>query len=315
MVLPKFYFGPMSKELVDVVLENDFNVGFIPSRRQVEFSGGYVNNWTTKEFSEYVNKNKIIERDHGGPNQGLNVDDGFESFEVDSNYVDIIHVDVWKKFYDIHDAANETVKIIKILHNKNPQLLFEVGTEQSIRAYTHNELDLFLKELKSLLFLAEFSKIVYAVVQCGTKLSENHNLGVFDSQKLIDMISVCKKYGLKSKEHNGDYVSNSLRKEKLSLGLDAINIAPEFGMIQTKVLLDNIDEHEFEIFYDICFKSDKWKKWVSKEFDPLVNKHELVSICGHYNFSEPFVKTLIDKNYNEIKTTLKRTIIDILENS
>ena len=39
----KFFIGPMSKEVVDVILEHDENIfAFIPSRRQVEFCGGYV---------------------------------------------------------------------------------------------------------------------------------------------------------------------------------------------------------------------------------------------------------------------------------
>ena len=56
----------MSKNVVDTILELESNqIGFIPSRRQVDYSGGYVNNWTTKQFSEYVNGRVVIERDHG----------------------------------------------------------------------------------------------------------------------------------------------------------------------------------------------------------------------------------------------------------
>jgi hypothetical protein len=55
---PKYFIGPMSKNVVDTIVEfcNETNnrIGLIPSRRQVEWDGGYVNNWTTKEFTEYV---------------------------------------------------------------------------------------------------------------------------------------------------------------------------------------------------------------------------------------------------------------------
>ena len=54
---PKYYIGPMSRNVVDAVIEfcNETNtlIGLIPSRRQIEWDGGYVNNWTTKEFSKY----------------------------------------------------------------------------------------------------------------------------------------------------------------------------------------------------------------------------------------------------------------------
>ena len=49
MDYPKFYIGPMSKNVVDSILEfteeTGNKIGFIPSRRQVEFNGGYVIRW------------------------------------------------------------------------------------------------------------------------------------------------------------------------------------------------------------------------------------------------------------------------------
>ena len=48
----KFCIGPVTKNTVDVVIDIVNNFGhkfsFIPSRRQIEFNGGYVNNWTTR---------------------------------------------------------------------------------------------------------------------------------------------------------------------------------------------------------------------------------------------------------------------------
>jgi len=70
----RFFIGPMSKNIVDEVIrfanETDTEMVLIPSRRQVDWNGGYVNNWTTEEFVNYVRSrtsNVIIERDHGGP--------------------------------------------------------------------------------------------------------------------------------------------------------------------------------------------------------------------------------------------------------
>ena len=70
----KFYIGPMAKNVVDAIIEinnenNECVIGFIPSRRQIEHDGGYVNNWTTKEFSNYLKDKSaftLIKRDHGG---------------------------------------------------------------------------------------------------------------------------------------------------------------------------------------------------------------------------------------------------------
>jgi len=79
----KYYLGPMSKNIVDAVIEFDGNFGFIPSRRQVDYNGGYVNEWTTGEFATYVNGRVPIERDHGGIGQGYKQDDGMKSFMHD----------------------------------------------------------------------------------------------------------------------------------------------------------------------------------------------------------------------------------------
>ena len=52
----KFFIGPMSENVVDSVIQfsKDTNskVGLIPSRRQIDYSGGYVNNWKTEKFCE-----------------------------------------------------------------------------------------------------------------------------------------------------------------------------------------------------------------------------------------------------------------------
>ena len=56
--------GPMSLNIVDATIElsdeYDVPIILIASRRQIdssEFNGGYVNNWSTDAYSEYVNKN------------------------------------------------------------------------------------------------------------------------------------------------------------------------------------------------------------------------------------------------------------------
>ena len=107
----------MSVNCVDAIIEVSQEIStpllVIPSRRQIdneENGGGYVNNWTTEEFSNYLrsrdSKNNIILcRDHGGPWQGnlefkkkLKLSDAMasakRSFEqdIDADFK-IIHID------------------------------------------------------------------------------------------------------------------------------------------------------------------------------------------------------------------------------
>ena len=109
--------GPMSLNCVNATIEianeKDIPLMMIASRRQIDcayFGGGYVNNWSTEDYSSYVKKNDIksniiLSRDHGGPYQNnselenkLPLDQAMDcakkSFEIDIiNDFKIIHID------------------------------------------------------------------------------------------------------------------------------------------------------------------------------------------------------------------------------
>lgn len=71
--------GPMSVNCIDATVElaNEFHTPLmlIASRRQIdseEYGGGYVNNWSTSDYTNYVTEADkqgkiILARDHGGP--------------------------------------------------------------------------------------------------------------------------------------------------------------------------------------------------------------------------------------------------------
>ena len=73
--------GPVSKHCVDATIEisdkHNLTLTLIASRNQIDnlnFDGGYVNNWHTASFAKYVrkkckNKKIYLARDHGGPCQ------------------------------------------------------------------------------------------------------------------------------------------------------------------------------------------------------------------------------------------------------
>ncbi len=312
----------MSKNIVDTVIEYSnsfkFPFTFIPSRRQIEYNGGYVNNWTTKNFVEYIKKGKYIsiERDHGGPGQGNNMDDGILSFKEDCKYMDIIHIDPWKKYQKYEDGLNETINSINYCYNENPNLYFEIATEEGIRKFNVDELEKFILDLQKKLKPEIYKRIKYLVVQCGTGLLEATNIGEYEKERLKKMITLSKKYGFISKEHNGDWVTSGLMREKFDLGLDCINVAPELGQIETKAILksiNNLNDNDkkkelFDKFYNLCLNSNKWVKWVSSDFNPEENKEKLVNICGHYIFSYPEFEN-ITKHLPSIQKEIKRDLL------
>ena len=118
----KYFIGPMSKNVVDAIIEFGGDFGFIPSRRQVDYNGGYVNNWTTGEFATYVNGRVPIQRDHGGVGQGYSSDNGINSFIHDSMYFDIIHIDPWKVYQDYSEGLQETINNINFIYLRNSEI-------------------------------------------------------------------------------------------------------------------------------------------------------------------------------------------------
>jgi hypothetical protein len=290
----KFYIGPVSKNVVDTIvdfsLRENYKIGIIASRRQIDWNGGYANNWDTKTFRDYLSdkkKNLIVERDHAGINQGRYDDDGVLSLFVDSSKFDIIHIDPWNYYKNnLEGGINETIANIKSVNALNKNCKFEIGTEESICYFDDIMLDTILNKLKNRLGDL-FYNIVYCVIQSGTSLKGTKNTGKFDQNRLEKMLKVCDKYGILTKEHNGDYLNVEDIKTRFNAGLSAINIAPEFGVFETDILLENMTEKEKNRFFNICYESNKWRKWVDSDFDPLSNKIELIRICGHYQFSNP----------------------------
>ena len=291
MTFPKYYIGPMSKNVVDCVIKHSqkYPIGLIPSRRQVDYYGGYVNKWDTESFSKYFKNNKVLLcRDHGGPKQGLNEDDGIESFLNDCENLQLIHIDPFKDSISVYEAAEKTVSYIKLCFLKNPNILYEVGTEEAIFKYEPEQLQSFLTSLKLSLSEEEFAQIKYAVVQSGTRLdlSTRTNIGNFNNGRLVKFIEVVDTFGLMSKEHNGDYLIDSFDVEtRYASGLDAINIAPEFGQIESEFYLEQCRGTSlFDVLYEICYTSGKWKKWIPDV--SKVSKEQIIITCCHYVLSD-----------------------------
>ena len=313
----KYGIGVMSVNIVDACIEfaNHFNrtIVFIPSRRQIEYFGGYVNGWTTETFSNYVKtktSNVLIKMDHGGPGQGLYKDDGLVSLKNDCKFFNYIHIDPWKVATTFEEGCERTKQLIDYCFDVNKNVEYEVGTEQSIFKYDPLQLDELIIYLKTHLSNDKFGRIKYAVIQSGTSLKETKNTGSYEKNRLSDMVSVCKKHNLISKEHNGDYLPVFLIHEKFRCGLDSINIAPEFGVIETKTYLNEIkNEQMFDEFFNICYLSKKWEKWVDSSFKPFENKERLINICGHYVFSDQrFILNIKNKLRVDIDAIVKNNI-------
>jgi len=338
--------GPMSLNCVDtsIKLANKYEIPIflIASRRQIEcqkFGGGYVNNWSTESFSSYVNKKDkkgkiFLARDHGGPWQNPNeIDQNIgigeamqlakESFMADiKSGFKILHID---PSIDIHSkpSVDEILDRVYELYEfcwtqaqrLQKDLVFEIGTEeQSGGTNTPEELDYILSSLKNFCFSNKLPFPTFVVIQSGTKVLEESNVGSFDSPirianqipaeiQIPKMLKICKQYDVMMKSHNTDYLSNEALSWHPKLGIHSANVAPEFGVVETKAFLKILKENNLNTLYDefveLSYESLKWQKWIKPNSKASVIDKAVIS--GHYIFSKPEFIEIKNKATNFLK--------------
>ena len=68
---------------------------------------------------------------------------------------------------------------------------------------------------------------------------------------------------------------------------------------------------DIEDYYQICYDSKRWVKWVDKDFVPYENKKELIKICGHYVLSDKRFLDIKPNINNKIKESIKNKLKDL----
>ena len=141
---------------------------------------------------------------------------------------------------------------------------------------------------------------------------------------LSNLIKFCNEENIMIKEHNGDYLGESTLRYHPKIGIHGINVAPEFGVIETKAILTYFEQNNLEgfkeKFIDIAYNSKKWEKWIMP--NSTTTKKDKAIISGHYVFSSPEFKILKneilekidDKNAfdNYLKTEIKNSVLKYL---
>jgi len=351
--------GPMSIEVLyaglELAKELDFPLILIASRNQIdskEFGGGYVNGWDQKEFSSAIDrmarevgfKGLLYKcRDHGGPWQRDRekkekllpkeaMDIAKRSFlaDIEAGF-NLLHIDPTKDPHkkDTNLVIERTVELIEFLENERKkkgigEIGYEVGTEDIQGGLTQNSIFKdFLTEITSQLKKKGLPMPDFIVGQTGTLVKMTKNVGTFSAQKAKELASIAREFGIGFKEHNADYLDENILKGHPALGITASNVAPEFGVAQTKAYLkfaeDAGDKKLISMFEEAVVKSNRWQKWLFKEDEGLTpealtrDKYKLYDVtetCGHYVLEEPEIKEAI-KNYfvrDSIKSSMSKYV-------
>lgn len=355
--------GPMSVNCVNATIElaNEKHIPIIliASRRQIdseEFGGGYVNNWTTEKFCEYVssinnNGYVFLARDHGGPWQSeietstkMNLEQAMlsakNSFAADiKSGMNIIHIDPARTltgFATISEYIERTKELIVFCNQTaikyNKKIYIEIGTDEGfVGKASFNETRDLLHEILDFCKNEKLPKPAFMVVQTGTKVMETKNVGILDNiineksiqnhaQELQNLIKLCAKENLLLKEHNADYLSNKTLAWHKEIGIDSANIAPEFGVIETKTILKIFKEKNLnnltDRFIELAYNSGKWKKWMLDNTN--ATDYDRAIIAGHYIFAHEDFKQIKEEaqikcDFN-IDTVLKNAVKNTILN-
>ena len=323
--------GPMSKNCIDASIEisneHDVPLMLIASRRQIDSTqsgGGYVNNWTTEKFSEYVkthdkNKNIILCRDHGGPwqndyekNDKLDLSEAMESAkksfltDIKSDF-QIIHIDptidihskisteqIFERVFNLYEYCDTVSKKL------NKKIVFEISLGKEDGGFdSYEEIKHVISKMESFCSKMNFPLPYFLVVRTGNHVMELQNVGSFESifldkkqttykTNLLKIIELCNKHQIRIKEHNTDYLSDKALQIHPEIGIHAANVAPEFAVVETRAFLSllkkNQLEAELEKFIDISYSSKKWEKWMLD--NSQLGKQEKAIISGHYIFGK-----------------------------
>lgn len=333
---------------IELSNEHEVPILLIASRRQIdaeEFGGGYVNNWTTEEFARYVidrdKKGKILlARDHGGPwqntkekDENLSLRRAMESAkasyraDLEAGF-QILHIDPSVDIHghpDIDEVLDRIFELYEFCWSQAQELrqevIFEIGTEeQSGSTNSQEELDYTLNAIQQFCKKYQLPQPSFVVIQCGTRVMETRNVGSFDSPvrvaeelpaeiQLPKMIEICNRYGILMKEHNTDYLSDEALQWHPRLGIHAANVAPEFGVTESRALVAVLEENGLselsERFLQLAYDSNKWNKWMLPNTQATDRDRSI--IAGHYIFSTSECTALKD----EASRTLASKGIDI----
>lgn len=319
----------MSKDVVDICLEysaeHDYPIMFIASRNQVDFDSGYA--FDTKSFVEYVKSNinydhdrVLICRDHCGPyfsdsDKTLSLDDAVDRClrTIDADVAagfDLIHIDVSR----IPDNTLQQTVAIKLFDHAlslNPNIMFEFGSEDN----TSTGIDESIAKLDNqLAFVQKYkNNLKFLVTQTGS-LTKHTQVGTFDPIANKETSDKIHSYGLMFKEHNADYLLQDDLSYRTTANIDAVNIAPQLGSIQSTVLYQ-LKDHcsvEFTDFFNLVINGNYWKRWVLSESGSDDFTKFRVAAHYYYNHSEGKKLMAILSETMEFKNNLRSALFALL---
>jgi hypothetical protein len=310
--------SPVSLEVLDAVVvvaqRLQTQLMIIASRNQVgpcPDAPGYVSGLTSdllvRRLRMRASRDQVVIcRDHAGPylswhDEGKRPEEALEAaavtIEADVRAgFDLIHVDCGRFVGDVRAG---TVHLLQRLesatHVSGRRVAVEIGTEDNTGAPV--SLETFESDLR---FILEHVHPVFIVGQTGSLVREMAQVGWFSLDHVRGLVRAVHDRHARFKEHNADYMDEQSLSSRNAAGVDAINIGPELGVLQTRAVVDLGEacglSREVDGFLERSLRSRCWEKWLYGTPSDRVK----ALLAGHYNFSSP--------EYVELVAALERRI-------
>ena len=269
----------------------------IASRNQVDAESGYV--MTTPQIREQLTSLPTdyiwMCRDHCGPyfldaEKNLNLHDAVEAtkktiaYDIEQGF-NLIHIDT-SRVEDTYGIAEE---LFKFCLDLNPNIQFEFGTEENVGVAAGA-----IKYKADVAFAKNIPNMQFVVAQTGSLCHEDHQAGGFETATVKELVEVANTNGVKMKEHNADYLSADEIGLRSAVGVHALNIAPQLGVVQTKLLRRLVEQHpdaqgQWADFATEVVDSGRWRKWTDSN-----DREHQINVAGHYCFSLSKYQALIN---------------------
>jgi hypothetical protein len=120
--------------------------------------------------------------------------------------------------------------------------------------------------------------------------------------QIPEILDLCRTFGVYLKEHNADYLPIESLKWHRIFGIHSANVAPEFGVEETRAIISIAREYKQDWFIDDfgnrVLNGGKWRKWLIDNSESTDS--EKILMAGHYHYAEPEVQNNLEKLTYEV---------------
>jgi hypothetical protein len=225
----------------------------VASRRQVDVTRGYTG-WSQRQLVELVHRlsrgeTKVV-RDHGGPNQGWDADDGIQSLREDRDAgFHGLHLDVCKL---PRSRQVETIQDLAREFGGKMTPWIEIGGE-------HERWEWNIELFKRYSDVRGTSSPMTIVLDTGTFAWADRQCGVVRTKgrrAIQNQRAWAHQHAVSTKAHNCDW----LHRTNLHLA-DYYNLAPELAQVEITALLTVLTRTDAEMVLNAGYDSREWERW------------------------------------------------------